>query len=161
MTITESRVRGFLDRYAASLTTFDAEECALLWSTPGVIADDQFSGVLETRAAMVEGLRQSYPFYQQLGFASVAYELTEARILSTQLVLVRVRWIFLDDAAAELTDTDSYYLLRDEAGILRATVCIETDAAAKLQELAERRGIDLPPPAAVIGGNESARPAGG
>jgi hypothetical protein len=145
MAIDEDRVRDYLGRYAASLTTFDAQAAAELWSTPGMIADDRFSGVLDTREAMVQGLEQSYPLYRQLGLASVGYELVELRVLSSALVLVRVRWIFFDDAGAELTDTDSHYLLRDEAGTLRATVCIETDAAANLQRLADRKGVDLSP----------------
>jgi len=59
-------------------------------------------------------------------------------------VLVRVRWLFFDAGGAQLTDTDSYYLLRDEdeAG-LQACVCVETDAAQKLQALAAERGVDL------------------
>ena len=57
------------------LTDLDAESAADLWTTPGLIADDRFSGVLESREAMVQGLKQSYPLYRQLGLASVGYDL--------------------------------------------------------------------------------------
>lgn len=146
MTTSDDTISEYLTRYADSLTAFDAETAAGLWSTPGMIVNDRSSGVLDTREAMVEGLRHSYPIYQRLGLASVGFELLERRDLSDRLVLVRVRWLFFDAGGAQLTDTDSYYLLRDEDEGLQACVCVETDAAEKLQALAAARGVDLTPP---------------
>jgi hypothetical protein len=144
--VISSEIQDYLVRYAATLTHQDAEAAAELWSTPGMIADDRFSGVLDSREAMAEGLRQSYPLYRELGLASVDHELLEEKELSDHLVLVRVRWLFLDGNADLLTDTNSYYLLRDEADGLRACVCVETDAAEKLRALAADRGVDLQAP---------------
>ena len=45
------------------------------------LLDDCFSGVLESRDEMVEGLKQSYPVYQRLGLGSVSYELVDANHL--------------------------------------------------------------------------------
>ena len=144
MTISDDMISEYLTRYADSLTAFDAETAAGLWSTPGMIVNERSSGVLDTREAMIDGLRHSYPIYQRLGLASVGFELLERRDLSDRLVLVRVRWLFFDAGGAQLTDSDSYYLLRDEdkAG-LQACVCVETDAAEKLEVLAAARGVDL------------------
>lgn len=147
MTTSDDTISAYLTRYADSLTAFDAETAAGLWSAPGMIVNDRSSGVLDSRDAMIEGLRQSYPIYQRLGLASVGFELLEQRDLSDRLVLVHVRWLFFDAGGAQLTDSDSYYLLRreDEAG-LQACVCVETDAAQKLQALADARGVDLASP---------------
>ncbi len=145
MSISSTEVDDYLARYAATLTRLDAEAGAALWSTPGMIADDRASVILESRDAMAEGVKQSYPLYQQLGLASVEHELLEIKELSDRLVLVRVRWLFLDDRGDQLTDTFSYYLLREEGSDLRAVVCVETDAAEKLQALADERGVELPP----------------
>lgn len=145
MTVNEKRIDDYLSRYATALAEFDAEAAVDLWSAPGMIADDQFSGVIETRDAMIQALEQSYPLYRQLGLASVDYELFERSVLSERLVLVRVRWIFLDDEGDHLTDATSYYLLRDEEEGLRAVVCIETDSMEKLQALAAEKGVELPP----------------
>lgn len=147
MSIGTSQITDYLDRYAATLTEFDAEAAAELWSTPGMIADDCFSGALESRELMIAGLKQSYPVHQKLGLGSVAYELVDENQLSDALVLVRVRWIFRDAEGEELTDSNSYYLLRNEEAGLRECVCIETDSAEKLQALADARGVDLTPPA--------------
>lgn len=144
MSISSSQVDDYLTRYAATLTELDAEAGAALWSTPGMIVDDRVSAVLETREAMAEGVKQSYPLYLQLGLASVAHELLETKELSARLVMVRVRWLFLDENGDLLTDTFSYYLLREEESGLQAVVCIETDAAEKLQALTEERGVSLP-----------------
>lgn len=148
MGIETHQIIDYLDRYAATLTEFDAEGAADLWAIPGMIADDRFSGVLESRDKMVEGLKQSYPVYQQLGLGSVGYQLVDENHLSEGLVLVRVRWLFLDADGNELTDSNSYYLLRNEESGLRACVCIETDSEEKLQDLAAARGVDLTPPSA-------------
>lgn len=139
MSIDIERVRDFLDRYAATLTEFDADGAVRLRSTPGMIIDGQISGVLAAREAMAEGLRQSYPLYRRLGLASVGYELLDHNALSEVLILVRVRWLFLDADGALLTDANSYYLLRDEEVGLQACVCVETDSAEKLQALMAER----------------------
>lgn len=96
MGISQVQIDQFLTSYAAALTELDAEAGAELWSMPGVIADDRFTVVIETRAAMVTGLKQSYPLYQKLGLGSVTYELLEAKPLTEKLVLAHVHWHFLD-----------------------------------------------------------------
>lgn len=144
MSIHTDRIEQYLARYAASLTEFDAEAAVKLWSTPGMIADDRVSGVLDTREEMVAGLKQSYPLYRELGLASVGHELLDANELSDRLVLVKVRWLFRGTEGELLTDATSYYLLRDDdAEGLQACVCVETDSAEHLQALAKKRGIDL------------------
>lgn len=146
MDITRDQVEEYLARYAASLTAFDAEAAAALWSIPGMIVDDRLSGVLDSRAAMVQGLEQSYPIYRRLGLHSVGYELVDENHLTGRLVLVRVRWTFFGAGDELLTDSNAHYLLRSDDGDLRATVCIQTDDAEKLQALAAAHGIDLASP---------------
>lgn len=143
MDVTTAAINDYLTRYAATLTEFDAEGAADLWSTPGMIVSDHFSGTLDSRELMITGLKQSYPLYARLGLASVGHELLEANPLSNKLTLVKVRWLFLDANRDMLTDSTSYYLLRNEASGLQACVCIETDSAEKIQALADAHGIDL------------------
>jgi hypothetical protein len=145
MSISHEQVDQFLTRYAATLTDLDAEAAAELWSMPGVIADDRSSGVVESRGAMVDGLKQSYPLYQQLGLGSVTYELLEDKPLTDGLVLVHVRWDFLDAHGDFLIDSTAYYLLRHEPTGLRAALCVQVDDLEKLLALATARGIDLTP----------------
>lgn len=143
MSITTEKITDYLDRYADSLTRFDAETAASLWSTPGMIVDDRFSGVAESQELMMQGLEQSYPLYRKLGLASVGYDFLEEKHLTNSLVLVQVRWTFFDHQRELLTDSTAYYLLRAEDEDLHATVCIQTDDLEKLQALAASRGIDL------------------
>jgi hypothetical protein len=127
MSEAQSEITAYLDRYAATLTNFDAQGAAELWSTPGVIVDDTFTGVLESREAMIQGLEQSYPIYRRLGLASVDYELLGRQQLSEGMEMLQVRWLFYDAEGKELTDGNSYYLVRRDDGRLRACVCIQTD----------------------------------
>jgi hypothetical protein len=137
-------IRDYLDRYADSLTRFDAEAAAELWSTPGMIVDDRFSGVLESRDAMVAGLEQSYPLYRELGLASVGWELLAATSMTDAITQVQVRWLFYDGDGGLLTDSTGYYVLRRDDDGLRACVCIQTDDLEKLQALAAEHGIPMP-----------------
>lgn len=145
MSINHEQIDDYLTRYAATLTDLDAEAAADLWTTPGMIADDRFSGVLESRDKMIDGLKQSYPLYQKLGLASVGFELVDENHLTDGLVLVRVRWKFFDADDELLTDSNAYYLLRADDTDLRATVCVQIDDAEKIQALAAARGVDLTP----------------
>lgn len=45
-----------------------------------------------------------------------------------------------------LTDSNAYYLLHAEVSEIRATMCVQTDDAEKLQSLIADKGIDLTPP---------------
>lgn len=140
----DDEITDFLDRYAATLTTYDAHAAAALWATPGMIIDDNFAGVLNSRDEMIAGLEQSYPLYQKLGLDSVGYELLDRRPLSSTITQVQVRWLFNDADGNQLTDSDSHYIIRRDSDGLHAYVCIENDAAAKLQALCAEKGIDFP-----------------
>ena len=139
----DTQIADYLDRYAETLTNFDAAGAAELWAMPGVIVDDNFSGVIESRDAMAAGLEQSYPLYQKLGLSSVGYELLKQEQLSDALTRVHVRWLFYAANGDQLTDSNGHYILRREGEGLRACVCIQTDDATKLQSLAAEKGIDL------------------
>ncbi|NMD57916.1 MULTISPECIES: hypothetical protein [Tsukamurella] len=138
-----AEIDDYLTRYAESLARFDATAGADLWAEPGMIVDDRFSGVLDDRATMARGLRQSYPLYRALGLCSVGHELLDAVPLTGAITLLHVRWLFRDDEGLLLTDSTGYYVVRRDHDGLHACVCIQVDDAAKLQSLATERGIDL------------------
>lgn len=144
MDITAERLDDFFARYAGSLTAFDADAAAALWSTPGLVVDDNASIVAASREEMAVGVQASYPLYKQLGLASVDHELLDVTRVTERLAFAHVRFVFRDADGSRLTDTTSHYLLRDEDGELRATMCIETDAAENLRALAAERGVKLP-----------------
>ena len=143
MGVSDEQITEFLDRYARALTEFDAETSARLWAQPGVIVDDDFSGVAATRAEMVQGLTASYPIYRKLGLGSVGYETADVRRLTGKLVQVEVHWLFYDESGALLTDSTGHYVLRDGDDGLQACVCIQVDDREKLAALAAERGVDL------------------
>lgn len=144
MAISPERVDEYFTRYAGTLTNLDADAWAKLWGEPGVIVDDRASMVAESRETMVQGLSMSFPLYKKLGLASVRHEVLDSTAVSEKLALVHVRFDFVDADGDALSDITSYYLLRDGGSGLQATVCIETDAAEKLQALAASRGVELP-----------------
>ncbi|CAM3934536.1 hypothetical protein ACXYTP_21760 [Tsukamurella ocularis] len=138
-----AEIDDYLTRYAQTLARFDAEAAAGLWAEPGMIVDDRFSGVLDDRASMARGLEQSYPLYRALGLSSVGHELLGSTPLTGAITLLHVRWLFRDAEGAPLTDSSAYYVVRSDDDGPHACVCIQVDDAAKLQALADERGIDL------------------
>lgn len=146
MDTTNPEINDYLTRYAASLTAFDSKAAAELWGTPGMIIDNNFTGVLEEREAMAQGLEQSYPVYKKLGLGSVLHECLNIDDLTDAIKLVHVRWHFLDSAGEPLTDSTAYYLLRRDEDGFHAFVNVQVDDAEKLQSLAAERGVDLTGP---------------
>ncbi|WP_067473941.1 nuclear transport factor 2 family protein [Nocardia amamiensis] len=142
---TRDEIEAFLDEYQQALSSFDAERSATLWGMPGTIVSDGFVGSLSSRADMVQGLRQSYPFYRALGLASVDHTLLGQVELTERITRLRVRWHFFDQAGELLTDSDYEYLLRrDDDGLLRVYVAVGIDEMRKLTELAAAKGVELP-----------------
>lgn len=139
----DAEVDGFLGRYAATLTDFDSQAAASLWSTPGMILDDRFAGVLEDRDAIIRGLDRSYPLYRKLGLASVDYECLKVERLTDLITLIHVRWRFYDALGNRLTDSTAFYIVRRDNGDLQACVCVQVDDAEKIHTLATERGVDL------------------
>ncbi|WP_448701742.1 hypothetical protein, partial [Streptomyces avidinii] len=57
-----AQVDDYLDRYAGTLTSYDAQAAAALWGSPGMILnDEQGAGVLESREAMTKGWNSPTP----------------------------------------------------------------------------------------------------
>ena len=139
----DAEIDAYLERYAATLTAFDAEGASALWATPGMIIDKTFAGVLEDRETMAHGLQQSYPTYQRLGLASVTHECLEVKDLTEAITLVHVRWHFFDAEGTQLTDSTAYYILRRDDDGLHACVCVQVDDDEKIRALAAARGVDL------------------
>ncbi|CAM5571008.1 hypothetical protein [Streptomyces avidinii] len=141
-----AEIDDYLDRYAGTLTSYDAQAAAALWGSPGMILnDEQGAGVLESREAMARGLEQSYPLYRRLGLASVGFERLSHERLSATIYLVRVRWLFYDQEGNRMTDSLASYILRRGDGGLRAFVCVPADDVEKLQALAAEKGVSLSP----------------
>ncbi|MFI1652868.1 hypothetical protein ACH4XT_38870 [Streptomyces avidinii] len=139
-----AEIDDYLDRYAGTLTSYDAQAAAALWGSPGMILnDEQGAGVLESREAMARGLEQSYPLYRRLGLASVGFERLSHEQLSATIYLVRVRWLFYDQDGNRMTDSLASYILRRDDGGLRAFVCVPADDVEKLQALAAEKGVSL------------------
>ena len=139
----DTEINDFLMHYADTLTNFDSTASANLWAMPGMIVDDQYSGVIDDRETMAQGLEQSYPLYRKLGLASVSHECVDVKDLTDAVKLVQVRWLFHDAEGNQLTDSNAYYIVRQDDDGLHATVCIQIDDAEKIQTLAAERGIDL------------------
>ncbi|MFI9509103.1 hypothetical protein [Nocardia sp. NPDC052566] len=110
-----------------------------------MMVTDAFVGTVATTAEMAQGLRASYPLYQQLGLATVDHTLLEQVDLTARLTRVHVRWHFFDANGVRLTECDYEYLLRrDDDGALRAYVAVAIDEMEKLAKLAAEKGIQFP-----------------
>jgi len=143
MTQTDAEIDDYLTRYARTLGDFDSKAAADLWTTPGMILDDRFAGVIENREVMAQGLEQSYPLYRELGLASVSHECLSTQNLTEAIMLLQVRWLFHDKGGSLLTDSNAYYIVRRDEDGLHACACIQIDDATKIQALAAELDIDL------------------
>ena len=108
-----------------------------------MILDDRYTGVVEDRDTMAQGLERGYPLYRKLGLASVSHECLDVSQLTDMIMLVHVRWKFYDADGTQLTDSTAFYIVRRDDDGLHACVCVQVDDAEKIHALATERGTDL------------------
>lgn len=118
-------VQAFLDRFGQALTHGDGHAIAALWETPAyVLADDDMHDVraVDEVEAFFNGARR---LYGEQGIAQARPGILDLEWLTARIVLVHVRWAYLDAAGREVgIETSTYTLRRDREDRLRLKVAV-------------------------------------
>jgi len=120
-----SLVQRFLDRFASAITTGNTKAVAELWETPAFVIDDRAAipvADLEEVERFFQGAKDQY---NAQGITTTKAEILDLDWVSDGLVLVRVRWPYLDDAGKVLgAESSSYILKRDDNGDFKLRVIL-------------------------------------
>ncbi len=109
----DQSVQDFLDGLAAALTQGDGRAVAEMWETPAFVLGDDMAKVVsdpDEIAAFFGGARQQY---QQIGIINTRAEIVRLDEITDRMVMVRVRWPYLDAYGREMgAETSTYTLVR-------------------------------------------------
>lgn len=119
----KASVQGFLDRFASALISGDTKAIAALWETPAFVIDSTMARVVSTNQEIELFFSGAKDAYNARGIVDTRAEVLDLDWISDDLVMVRVRWPYLDAANEEHGEESSTYTLkRDEKGELRLRV---------------------------------------
>jgi hypothetical protein len=123
-------VQTFLDGFARALTTGDGKRIAGMWAVPALVVGDravQAVGSLHEVERFFGGAREQY---HALGITNTRADIQKLEWLTDRIVLVDVRWPYLDAGGNERGRESSTYLLRkDDTGELRVQVAVMRGAS--------------------------------
>lgn len=110
-------VQDFLEMYALSLTEGAADALAQMWDTPALVISDDGVDTVEDREelhGMYAGAREHY---NSAGVTDTRPEIVRLDEITDKIVMVRVRWPWLDEEGNELgAEASTYTLRRNSAG---------------------------------------------
>lgn len=116
----DDEIQDFFDRMAAALTRGDGEAVADLWAVPALVLSDRHTQAVASLDEVAHFFGGAKDQYNRLGIADTKAQIVGFERLTTRIVLVDVRWPWLDAKGAERGEETSTYLLRrDDSGELK------------------------------------------
>lgn len=118
-------VQSFLDRFAAAMTSGNAKALAELWEAPALVIDDRATIAVPDLDAVERFFAGAKDQYNAQGIITTKAEIVNLDWVSDNLVVVRVRWPYLDEAGMTLgAESSSYTLKRNSDGEFKLRVVL-------------------------------------
>lgn len=118
-------VQSFLDRFARAMTSGDTKAVAQLWEAPAFVIDDQATMAVPDLGAVESFFAGAKDQYNGQGITTTQAEILDLDWISDRLVVVRVRWPYLDDSGKTLgAESSSYTLKRNDDGDFKLRVVL-------------------------------------
>ncbi|MBC7770727.1 MAG: hypothetical protein H7124_18235 [Phycisphaerales bacterium] len=111
----ELGVVEFLEMLALALTEGATEAIAQMWETPALVISDDAVQSIGERAELLDMFAGAREHYNSAGVTDTRPEIIRLDEITDKVVIVRVRWPWLDDEGVELGGECSTYTLRQSA----------------------------------------------
>jgi hypothetical protein len=111
-TTERATLADFFDRYGSALTTGDLPTLAACYRLPGSVVSDSYSFTFSTPAAVALSFLGAAPAYQERQLVAAHAEIEDVQRLSDGLVMVAVRWEYLDCRGGAVPGTGYRYVIR-------------------------------------------------
>lgn len=116
-------VQDYLDRFATAMTSGDTKTVASLWGVPAFVIGANEARVVQSEAEVEEFFAGAKDMYNQRGIMDTRAEIQDLDWIAEDLVIVTVRWPYLDQNEKEVgEESSSYTLLRGEDGGFKVRV---------------------------------------
>jgi hypothetical protein len=119
-------VQRFLERYGQALSAGDGKTIATMWEVPALVLHDQNTLAVMASAEVEKFFNAAVTQYRAQGIAATRPDISSISWLSSRIVMVEVRWPYLDAGGAETggVETSTYTLRLDDQGELRLRVAV-------------------------------------
>jgi hypothetical protein len=129
-TSTHADVAAFLDRYANALVDGDLPGIAVCYALPALVVGDGATIPISDPAQVEAAFGGAADAYRAQGLVGIRPELRAVDPLTATLILIDVRWAYVDEAGRERQHTSYRYLLRrSDTGQLAIQVVVDTTPA--------------------------------
>jgi len=102
----------FLEMFALSLTEGATDAIAQMWETPALVISDDAVHAVNERDDLLEMFAGAREHYNSAGVTDTRPDVIRLDEITDKVVMVRVRWPWLDDEGNELGGECSTYTLR-------------------------------------------------
>ncbi|MGD9966602.1 MAG: DUF4440 domain-containing protein [Hyphomonadaceae bacterium] len=109
-------IMAFLQGFAEALTEGDIEAISAMWETPAMVIADEFVQGLESSEELANLFAGAREHYNSIGVTNTRPEIVRVDEITDRLVVVRVRWPWIDDDGNEMGAECSTYTLRRDSG---------------------------------------------
>lgn len=126
-----SAFRPFLDAFGKALTTGDSEKIAEMWETPAFVLGTDVSRTVSNREEVTELFEGARADYNAMGIVDTKPQIIRLDEITDHIVIVRVRWPYLDAQGMERgAETSTYTLTRASDGEWKFRVTVMHGAEA-------------------------------
>lgn len=113
----QASVQRYLDRFAEAMTSGDLKTMVRLWGVPAFVLGRDEARVVQSESEVEQFFEGSKEMYNERGIVQTRAEIQHLDWVGSDLVVVTVRWPYLNQQEEELgAESSSYTLLRGEDG---------------------------------------------
>jgi hypothetical protein len=112
-------VQDLLDRYAKALTSGDGEAAAALWEVPAYVIGPDAVMAVDRPPLIAQFFVEAKDAYNAQGIEGTRPQILDEEWIGDRLVVVRVRWPYLEASGREVgAERHDYTLRRGSSGAL-------------------------------------------
>jgi hypothetical protein len=113
-------VQDLLSQVARGVTAGDGNQVAMLWEVPGIVIAADAVTPITSRAQLEAMFGAGKAQYNQRGIVDTRADIIDEDWIGDRIVVVKVRWPYLDASGREIgAEASDYTLRRDTSGRLR------------------------------------------
>jgi hypothetical protein len=120
----QAKVQDYLDRFCDAMTAGDTKTMGSLWSVPAFVVDKKDTRIISDTAEVETFFAGAPEMYAQRGIEDTRAEIQTLDMIADTLVMVTVRWPYIDAEGEEIGEESSTYTLKaDDSGNFMMVVC--------------------------------------
>jgi hypothetical protein len=121
----ELGVQEYLNGFAQALTAGDGAAIAEMWETPAFVLGHDMARVVNEPEEVADFFGGARAQYAAIGITDTRAEIVRIDEISDHLVMVRVRWPYLDGEGREMgAETSTYTLTRNGSGEWKLRIAV-------------------------------------